>query len=64
MRGPKGLTPTQVRDDPSSRLIELEEDEEIKADIPTNIYIHIILTLCPSRYPPGTGWEKIANISF
>ena len=28
MRGPKGLTPTQVRDDPSSRLTELEDDEE------------------------------------
>ena len=26
----------QVRDDPSSRLTELEEDENIKADIPTH----------------------------
>ena len=28
--------PTQVRDDPSSRLEGLEEDEEIKADIHTH----------------------------
>ena len=27
-----GTAPTQVRDDPSSRLTELEEDEEIKAE--------------------------------
>ena len=28
VRGPYGLTPTQVRDDPTTRLTELEEDEE------------------------------------
>ena len=31
-----GTAPTQVRDDPSSRLEGLEEDEEITADKPTN----------------------------
>ena len=33
-----GTVSTQVRDDPSSRLTELEEDEEIIADTKTNIY--------------------------
>ena len=28
VRGPQGLTPTQVQDDLSSRLTEQEEDEE------------------------------------
>ena len=40
MRGPQGLTPTQatqVRDDPSSTLEGLEEDEEIIADGQRNI---------------------------
>ena len=33
-----GTAPTQVRDDPSSKLTELDEDEEIKADTHTNKY--------------------------
>ena len=58
MRGPLGLTPTQVRDDPSSTLTELEEDEEITAE-PT-IYIHNSDSLSqPVSYGYGLG-EKAA----
>ena len=42
MRGPYGLTPTQatqVRDDPSSTLEGLEEDEEITAEPHTHMQI-------------------------
>ena len=35
-----GTAPTQVRDDPSSTLEGLEEDEEITADKPTNKPTH------------------------
>ena len=42
------------------RLTELEEDEEITADIDR----HRIPTLCPSLYPPGMGWEKILDLSI
>ena len=45
----------QVRDDPSSRLTELEEDEEIKAGPQTNRERDRILTLCPRLYPFGYG---------
>ena len=35
-----GTAPTQVRDDPSSRLEGLDEDEEITADTHTNTHTH------------------------
>ena len=57
-----GTAPTQVRDDPSSRLEGLEEDEEITADTEkeTNRETEreIIVTLCLRLYPMDMGWEK------
>ena len=62
-----GTAPTQVRDDPSSRLTELEEDEEIKAD--TTIYIYIYIYKYNSDSVPGCilqiwAGRKEENIYF
>ena len=56
---------TQVQDDPSSRLTELKEDEEIQADRHTNKETNIILTPCPRLYPFGywLGEKRGANIN-
>ena len=60
-----GTDPTQVHEDPSSRLTELEEDEEIKADIPTHIPTHKQNSYSlsqPVSYGYGLG-ENTLNIS-
>ena len=63
MRGPQGLTPTQVRDDPTIRLTELEEEEE--EDLSRNLCRQIQPQNCGSLSQPlPSGYGLGENADF